>query len=206
MVIVISPGFHPSALTDDFLHGLKPLMSKVLVPPREQCPAYSPRHLLTFLHEQCHFAHSKRDSYSKRNSQRFSQPPLLLIGFSAGVVSSIGVARQWHAQGGIVKALIAIDGWGVPLYGDFPIHRMSHDPWTHYSSHLLGGTHESFYAEPSVGHLEIWRSPQTTVGISTPASTVLSKSCLSTRPYATTAAQFLRHLLQQYGELDDSAP
>lgn len=194
MTIVISPGRHPAALTDNFLHGLKLLMSEVLVPPPQQCPAYSPQHLLTFLHEQCY------SIYSKRNVQPLAQP-LIFIGFSAGVVASIGAARQWKTQGGDVKAVIAIDGWGVPLYGDFPIHRMSHDRWTHDSSHLLGGSHASFYADPSVNHLDIWRSPQTTRGMIISAPTLCAQGGANKVVQTTTAAQFLRHILHQYGEL-----
>lgn len=67
-------------------------------------------------------------------------------------------------MGGQIKALIALDGWGVPLGGNFPIYRLSHDSFTHWSSALLGGGTESFYADPPVEHLELWRSPQTTKG------------------------------------------
>ena len=63
-----------------------------------------------------------------------------------------------------VKALIAIDGWGVALWGNFPIYRLSHDYFTHWSSLALGGGDKNFYADPPVGHLDLWRSPQTTRG------------------------------------------
>ncbi|MGB3188280.1 MAG: hypothetical protein WBB43_02490, partial [Limnoraphis sp.] len=63
-----------------------------------------------------------------------------------------------------VKALIALDGWGVPLGGNFPIYRISHDRFTHWSSALLGGGVESFYADPPVEHLDLWSSPQTARG------------------------------------------
>lgn len=67
-------------------------------------------------------------------------------------------------MGGQIRRLWAIDGWGVPLVGDFPIHRLSHDWFTYESSKLLGAGLDSFYADPTVEHLDIWRSPQTTHG------------------------------------------
>ena len=57
-----------------------------------------------------------------------------------------------------MKALIAFDGWGVPLVGNFPIYRISHDQFTHWSSELLGKGDKSFYADPPVEHLDLWRS------------------------------------------------
>jgi hypothetical protein len=170
MKIVICPGIHPAEWTEEFVKGLlflqatheesfrdvpKELHSQepglhsqelpnILIFPPEN-PAYSPLHLLEFL-------------------SPFSPDPLLFIAFSAGVVGAIGAARLWQKQGGTVKALIALDGWGVPLEADFPIHRVSHDYFTHWSSALLGKGSDSFYADPGVAHLELWRSPQTVLG------------------------------------------
>jgi len=53
---------------------------------------------------------------------------------------SLGVA----AIGGHVKAFVLLDGWGVPLVGNFPIHRLSHDYFTQ-SSAVLGSGNDSFY-------------------------------------------------------------
>jgi len=44
---------------------------------------------------------------------------------------------------------------GVPLVGNFPIHRLSHDYFTHWSSAVLGSGNDSFYADPPVEHLEM---------------------------------------------------
>jgi hypothetical protein len=71
----------------------------------------------------------------------------------------IGAAWAWQQQGGTIRALVALDGWGVPLYGSFPIYRLSHDEFTHGSSQVLGMGQNPFYAEPGVPHLELWRSP-----------------------------------------------
>jgi hypothetical protein len=79
------------------------------------------------------------------------QEPLLLIGFSAGVVGAIAAANLWQGQGRRVAAVIAVDGWGVPQVGDFPLHRVSHDYFTHWSSAVLGAGADSFYADPARG-------------------------------------------------------
>ena len=84
--------------------------------------------------------------------------PITFIAFSAGVVGGFGAAIAWQLQGGKVHSFIAFDGWGVPLGGNFPIYRVSHNYFTHWSSTLLGAG-LGFYAEPAVEHLELWRSP-----------------------------------------------
>ncbi|MCY7273351.1 MAG: hypothetical protein LH702_06290, partial [Phormidesmis sp. CAN_BIN44] len=111
MTIVICPGIHRSQLTQRFVADLQ-LSHKPLIFPAEKAPAYSSLHILKFL--------SDADLIE----------PLLLVAFSAGVVGAIGAARLWQNQGGSIKALIALDGWGVPLAGNFPIHRVSHDRFT----------------------------------------------------------------------------
>ena len=152
MQIVICPGIHPPDLTDRFLAGLgwadpraRPAeLTLCLYPPT--APAYSPLHVLQFLQQLgCDRA-----------------TPLLFISFSAGVVGAIGAARLWQKQGGSVRALMALDGWGVPLIGDFAIHRVSHDRFTHWN--FGWPTPNSFYADPGVEHLALWRSPQTVLG------------------------------------------
>ncbi|MCY7323349.1 MAG: hypothetical protein LH660_16470, partial [Phormidesmis sp. CAN_BIN36] len=137
-------------------------------------PAYSPLHVLEFL------------------SATEATTPLVFIAFSAGVVAAIGAARLWQKQGGTVRALIALDGWGVPLAGDFAIHRVSRDRFTSWSSALLGGgDSDSFYADPAVDHLTLWRSPQTVQGYEMTANR---------QPHQiyTTAASFITALLQRY--------
>jgi hypothetical protein len=95
---------------------------------------------------------------------KYKEEPMLFIGFSAGVVGAIVGANLFQSQGGKVKALIAFDGWGVPLGGNFPIYRFSHDFFTHWSSAILGSPQGGFYADPPVAHLDLWRSPTTTLG------------------------------------------
>ncbi|NES83160.1 MAG: hypothetical protein F6K10_18095, partial [Moorea sp. SIO2B7] len=60
------------------------------------------------------------------------------------------------------------------------------------SSALLGAGADSFYADPEVEHLDLWRSPQTTQGwwVKHPGSQLRCS-----------AAQFLSIFLQHYGEM-----
>lgn len=191
-MIILCPGVHEQELTINFLKGLQietaqsydtssqrnqsdpsPNHSDLLVVPAQQLPVYSGIHILEFLGEHCSIA-----------------SPLVMICFSAGVVGGIGAAWGWQQSGGTIKAFMALDGWGVPLYGDFPIHRLSHDHFTHWSSKLLGAGSDSFYADPPVEHLELWRSPQTTQGWWEQQS----------QSRQTTAAAFLMLLLERYSE------
>ncbi|MEC4805004.1 MAG: hypothetical protein SAJ12_13650 [Jaaginema sp. PMC 1079.18] len=145
MQIVICPGIHPPELTRAFLVGLNwcsPVENNVWVYPADTKPAYSGGDITQFVRRHISLSES-----------------ILWIGFSAGVVGAITAAWQWQHQGGRVKGLIALDGWGMPLGGDFPIYRMSHDYFTHWSSALLGGGETSFYADPGVEHLTLWNSP-----------------------------------------------
>lgn len=156
MIVCICPGVHSSQLTEGFVKGLRQDSSEdfpfsLLVFPTQDYPAYSAFHVREFLHSQL--------GASAQNSTS-----VLFLAFSAGVVAALGAAWAWDMQGGSVKALIALDGWGVPLYGNFPIHRFSHDYFTHWSSSLLGTGEEGFYCDPEVDHLELWRSPQTAWG------------------------------------------
>lgn len=187
MTVVIFPGIHDSGLTFRFLAELRatrPAIPKAacfassvvenpLIFPAGQVPVYSVVHTLEFLQHHC---------------QR--QSPLVLICFSAGVVGGAGAAWAWQQAGGNLRAFIACDGWGVPLYGDFPIHRLSHDYFTHWSSRLLGAGSDSFYAEPPTEHLDLWRSPRRTQGWWVQQG---GRQRLA-------AAGFINLLLQRYGE------
>ncbi|NEP02915.1 MAG: hypothetical protein F6K58_30545 [Symploca sp. SIO2E9] len=187
MNIIICPGIHKPELTRDFLEALQSNNSlnlsnywtqKILVFPTQNYPAYSAVHILEFLQ---HYSISV-------------QTPLVFISFSAGVVGAIGAAWGWQLLGGKVKALIAIDGWGVPLAGDFPIHRLSHDYFTHWSSALLGAGEDSFYAEPAIEHLDLWQKPNLFQGWWVyPAVEEVPE-----RRIFTTAAEFIINLLQRY--------
>lgn len=151
--LVICPGIHPEALTTQFLANLQaPWCQKNTAPftyllAPTDLPIYNSVALLIWLQRHCPLAQ-----------------PLILLGFSAGVVGAIGAAWGWQLAGGKIAALIAMDGWGVGLYGHFPIYRLSHDELTHWSSHLLGGGPESFYAHPGVTHLELWARPGQATG------------------------------------------
>ncbi|NJO40735.1 MAG: hypothetical protein HC865_08765 [Cyanobacteria bacterium RU_5_0] len=194
MKVIICPGIHPPELTQNFLTGLGQSIAAPLIFPADRYPAYSAKHILRFLYHQL---------------GRSFDEPVLWIGFSAGVVGAIGAAHLWAMLGGQVRAFIALDGWGVPLLGDFPIHRLSHDAFTHWSSALLSRG-EGFYAEPPVAHLELWRSPQTAYGwwvnpvvyASTQEKSVdVTKQSQPSISYIpTTAAEFLCILLTRYEE------
>ncbi|MDZ8189959.1 MAG: hypothetical protein RMX96_34630 [Nostoc sp. ChiSLP02] len=193
MSIIICPGIHDPALTQSFISGwldsssgsIGENQSKVLIFPGKDFLSLSALHILEFL--RVSVAHRR---YRLNNSL---ESPLIFISFSAGVVGAIGAAHLWQGLGGRVKAFIAIDGWGVPLQGNFPIHRMSHDYFTHWSSSLLGSGQNNFYAEPAVDHLSIWRSPETVQGWWVDSSIGISPS----KGYLS-AAEFLRMLLEHY--------
>lgn len=184
--IIICPGIHNSQLTERFLAGLHQgeienifpnWNQQVLVFPTQDYPAYSTIHILDFL---------------QHNTTKTT--PLVFISFSAGVAGAIAAAWSWQIFGGKVKAFIAVDGWGVPLSGTFPIHRLSHDYFTHWSSSLLGAGEDSFYADPSVEHLEIWQKPYACHGwwVHPAMEDELTKRTF------TTAAEFVIQLLRRY--------
>ncbi len=180
MCLIICPGVHDPALTTGFVEAISnewgqfEPVQPLLVFPTERYPAYSAPHILQFLDRQLR----------AENPEDFLTVPLVIIGFSAGVAGAIGAAWGWQWLGGTIQGLIALDGWGVPLGGDFPIHRVSHDYFTHWSSALLGAGGDSFYAEPAVAHLDLWRSPHTVIGWQIAADS-------SHPPIRTTAARFI---------------
>ncbi|MEJ1929743.1 hypothetical protein WDZ92_05605 [Nostoc sp. NIES-2111] len=187
MTIILCPGIHNSELTESFILGLLSVVSdnsirynlaNILVVPTDGVLPLSPLYILQFL----------QDRLSSN-----PKPPVIFISFSAGVVGAIAAAWQWQYQGGHVKAFIAIDGWGVPLWGNFPIHRLSHDYFTHWSSLLLGSGQNNFYAEPPVEHLTMWRSPQTVQGWRVDSFVENTTSNIRL-----TAAEFLHLLLRHY--------
>ncbi len=150
MAIVLCPGIHPSQLTDSFWAAIQRRYAQlyaeaapsVFIVPNANPWGVSPLHVLTFL------------------DQTFSVgEPLLLIGFSAGVVGAIAAAWAWQLKGGVIRTFVALDGWGVPLSGSFAIYRLSHDEFTHWSSQPLGMGQSPFYADPGVEHLKLWQSP-----------------------------------------------
>lgn len=183
MQIIICPGIHSADLTRCFIAGLGGALDQAFVVPGDRYPVYSARHILSFLRSQV------GDLFDPTPFRRVASVPLLFISFSAGVVGSIGAAHVWQAMGGTVAAFVALDGWGVPLVGSFPLHRLSHDHFTHWSSALLGGGADAFYADPAVPHLELWRSPHQVCG-------------WQIQPHhprcPTTAAAFIHDLIDRY--------
>jgi hypothetical protein len=149
MPIIICPGIHDPELTDLFIKALQDKIPQdyLVLPTTEYLP-YSAIAVYQWLDRQ----------------QLSKTEPLAFIAFSAGVVGGLGAAIAWQLQGGRIDKLIAIDGWGMPLIGNFPIYRVSHDYFTHWSSGILGVGTTSFYADPGVEHLELWRSPDTSYG------------------------------------------
>lgn len=189
MQIVICPGIHAAEITEDFmavcLHTKTDFASHltsvdILVFPGEGILPVSAWHILQFL--------------SDRLKNKL-ELPIVFVSFSAGVVGGIGAALGWQLLGGKVKAFIAIDGWGIPLWGNFPYHRLSHDYFTHWSSAILGSGKDNFYAEPAVEHLSMWRSPEAVQGF-----WVDSVANNSTSPTRLSAVEFLHLLLSRYCE------
>lgn len=178
-MLLICPGIHEIELTECFLNGIienwkeQQQLGELLIFPTQEYPAYSSFDIYDFI---------------RQNNPKSA---IIIISFSAGVVGAIGAALAWEQLGGTVKGLIAIDGWGVPLVGNFPIYRISHDYFTHWSSALLGSGNEGFYADPAVEHLEIWRSPQTTKGWWNHETSTGLKTATPT-----TAATFIQNILK----------
>jgi hypothetical protein len=198
MTVIICPGVHSPELTESFLWGLGGQIADYLIFPSETTPPYSALHILEFLHRQFSIPRSPTSRPASQHQPTVAAEPLLFIGFSAGVVGAIGAAWMWQGMGRTVKALIALDGWGVPLYGNFPIHRLSHDRFTHWSSARWGEGQDNFYADPPVPHLDLWRSPQTATGWRISPDQPKHQNDEAT---PTTAAEFLLMLLGEYGEL-----
>ena len=113
--------------------------------PVEQAPPFSALHISSFLtsclNPPVSWLGKSRSTLGVADQRKFG---LTFICFSAGVVGGIGAAHLWQSHFGPVRAFIALDGWGVPLFGDFPIYRFSHDEFTHRSSGLLGAGEDSF--------------------------------------------------------------
>ncbi len=154
-MILIYPGIHPVALTERFIAALGLSNdsddTEYAVFPTDVDPPYSGFHCRQFMGEVL-------------SAQVPQDNPVSIIAFSAGVVGAIAAAQYWHPRGIAIAHFIAIDGWGVPLAAEFPIYRISHDHFTHWSSALLGAGQVNFYADPAVDHLELWQAPDQAIG------------------------------------------
>lgn len=152
--LLICPGFHRVELTQHLVQGLKTLPTlsdlSLLIYPAETIPgaALSGYGIRQFLLTQL--------GRTTADISRVPPQPVFFLAFSAGCVGAIATAHHWHSIGGTVGAFFAVDGWGVPLVAPFPVHRLSHDRFTHDTSILLGSDHVDFYADPAVSHLELW--------------------------------------------------
>jgi hypothetical protein len=152
MTIIICPGIHSQQLTANFIQSTKTNWQPrdYLVLPTTQFSPYSAIAIEQWL----------KQNYGSPSVTQ----PLSFIAFSAGVVGAIGAALAWQLQGGKIQHFIAVDGWGMPLIGNFPYYRISHDYFTHWSSSILGTGKVNFYADPEVEHLDLWRSPEQVSG------------------------------------------
>ncbi|RZM75237.1 hypothetical protein [Leptolyngbya iicbica] len=185
MTLIICPGIHDVALSDRFLAALNQQLTTIgstlhiaegQVFPSDREAPFNGLAVWSFLQEQANPAE-----------------PLVLIGFSAGVVGAIAAANLWQGQGRMVAAAIAVDGWGVPQVGDFPLYRVSHDYFTHWSSAVLGAGADSFYADPPVDHLDLWQFPDRAAGFWVSSS---ARGRPTTK--ATTAIAFIAAIICQY--------
>jgi len=151
-LIVIVGGIHPPGLTTNLLLataadpvlGQLPLLALSSQSPTTSLSARYLRHRIDH-----YWNYAQVDSTGA--------PDLLIWAFSAGCVGAVSLACHWQRHRGKVLALFAVDGWGVPMPDAFPTYRLSHDRFTHTTSHCAGGGTAAFWAEPSVTHLEFWQ-------------------------------------------------
>ncbi|MEO1401370.1 MAG: hypothetical protein AAFV72_08940 [Cyanobacteria bacterium J06635_1] len=152
MKLMICPGIHAPGLTEGFLRSLLPRLHQppaaLWIQPGGVGALLSAPILSTL----------------RAQAQPSKLGPISMIAFSAGVVGAAQAIPRWCEVGGQLACLIALDGWGVPLGGDYPIYRVSHDRFTHWSSRGLGGGTVNFYAEPGIDHLDLWQTPAQAMG------------------------------------------
>ncbi|PZD71671.1 hypothetical protein C1752_05080 [Acaryochloris thomasi RCC1774] len=187
--LIICPGFHDRSWTEAFLHNVSfPETHPIWLFPTDKYPACSGIHLLEFV-QSC-----MGDDGRQKPGAVSSYSPPILIGFSAGVVGAMQAAWAWQQLGGQIAAILAIDGWGVPLVSEIPCYRLSHDFFTHWSSALLGSGHDSFYAVPEVTHADLWQNPQRVEG------RWISRN-RDSEPQSSTAAAFIQKIVRRHETL-----
>ena len=169
--VLICPGFHPPALTAQFVRsvfgsgaaGFTPSSSSLDLVQQasnlDSCDRLCPLVVEAF----CANPVAIFDWMSRTLGPPETVDPILAVGFSGGVVGIAGALTLWQQQGGQVAKLIAIDGWGMPLFG-LPVCRVSHDWFTHWSTLPLGAGKVNFYADPPVEHLQMWACPDQVLG------------------------------------------
>ncbi len=170
--LVIIPGVQDTPVKRE---GTRAFLAALSLPHYcldDQIPPYDPREIRKFL-------------------QHLPSQDLVVIAFSAGVVGAAGALHKtWLQRHNIhIEALLALDGWLVPLFLSFPCYRLSHDGFTHQTSRPLGMGPHNFWAEPSVSHLGLWHDPEVTQGwaVSTKSKT------------RTTALNFIQYCLRTHG-------
>jgi hypothetical protein len=158
-LIVIVGGIHPPGLTTNLLlaRAADPVLGQMsLLTLSSQSPT-------TSLSARC-LRHRIDQYWNCTQVGSTAAPDLLIWAFSAGCVGAVSLACHWQRHRGKVLALFAVDGWGVPMPNAFPTYRLSHDRFTHTTSHWAGGGTAAFWAEPSVPHLEFWQNLPTIEG------------------------------------------
>jgi hypothetical protein len=166
--LYICPGIHQPSLTQSFLNGLRQTWGSawsdrlILGVLPATVPPYAPRLVLD--HFEACLGNRAQGLGSRGEGVGNRGDGLVWIGFSAGVVGALLAARQWHRQGHPVQALIAVDGWGVPLWADFPVYSLSPDRLAYETTRGLRSKHSHFYADPPVSHLALWEQPQKAIG------------------------------------------
>ncbi|MBE9061325.1 hypothetical protein [cf. Phormidesmis sp. LEGE 11477] len=147
--VIVCPGFNPDELTDGLVRSLPPFARPYVA----RGLPISPLDIYQWM----------TDTFGNPATQ----PPLVGIGFSAGVIGLAGALLLWQQAGGKVARLFAIDGWGVPLLG-LSVTRISHDQFTHLTTLPLGAGELNFYADPGVDHLSLWGEPEQVIGRAVP--------------------------------------
>lgn len=194
MIVILCPGIHPEVLTDGFVAGLEETIA----------PLSPQSNLLNLWVLPANIAPYGPDLVHDFVAQRWRDEgitpdcPTAWLGFSAGVVGAVAAARRWQREGGDVRGVIAVDGWGVPLGDRFPRFRLGHDRFTAQSCEWLGASDGYFYCDPAVRHLDLWRSPQQSWGhwqpnLSSPFELALGQLG---HDQPTNAAQLLAQLLR----------
>lgn len=178
--LIVCNGFHPPEATQQLIADISYPASD-----RPHRPLSDPR-LSIHSHPDpsCRQLLAPLSSRSLRRMLQEIADPVIFLAFSAGCLAAAGAARHRHYQSsGQVLALFAIDGWGIPLAEPYPVHRLSHDRFTHLTS---AGPGEHFYADPAVDHLRLWQRPSQVAGMATPSQSRM------------TAAAFLNGWIAHY--------
>jgi hypothetical protein len=181
-ILLVCGGLHPPGYTDQICNVIA-ADDMLSTSPRVVMEA-SPQVLSAFA-----LRRELEAALSNASLASVDSPGLIIWAFSAGCVGAATLATYWQQYRGPVLALFMVDGWGVPRDPQIPVHRLSHDRFTHDTSGCLGRGDEDFYAEPAVPHLDLWRHPQAVTGyIATPnrpaeQTTAASFLCQRSRAY-----------------------